>query len=159
MLVIADYSLPPKLAYYANFILHFAPFALCKFKAILKIADMEIGKVIRALRNTRGASLESLAFDAGTDASNLSRIERGVQKPTEDGLRAIASALGTTIATLYATAEGKSLVDARTGGTLDLDDLGHESVQMRRYFKSLTPEYRKVAFELVKTLARIQRKP
>lgn len=118
---------------------------------------MEIGKVIRAMRSEKGASLESLAFDAGTDASNLSRIERGVQQPTEEGLRAIATALGTSIAALYATAEGKSLAGAQTGSSLDLDDLGHESVQMRRYFKSLTPEYRKVALELIKTLVRVQR--
>lgn len=41
---------------------------------------MQIGQVIRVLRTERGATLESLAFEAGTDASNLSRIERGVQR-------------------------------------------------------------------------------
>ncbi len=42
---------------------------------------MNIGKVIRALRTERGDSLETLAFEVGTDASNLSRIERGLQQP------------------------------------------------------------------------------
>ncbi len=156
MLVI-DWS--PNLAHGANFIFHFAPCALHEPKAILRISGMEIGKVIRALRNEKGASLESLAFDAGTDASNLSRIERGVQQPTEDRLRTNATALGTTIAALYATAEGKSLVGTRNRNSLDLDDLENESVQMRRYFDSLTLEYRKMALELVKTLSRVQRTP
>lgn len=43
---------------------------------------MNIGKVIRALRTERGDSLETLAFEVGTDASNLSRIERGLQQPS-----------------------------------------------------------------------------
>ena len=53
---------------------------------------MNIGKVIRALRTERGDSLETLAFEVGTDASNLSRIERGLQQPSEDVLKAIAAA-------------------------------------------------------------------
>ena len=55
---------------------------------------MQIGKVIRVLRKERDLSLESLAFDAATDASNLSRIERGMQQPTEEGLQAIANQNG-----------------------------------------------------------------
>ncbi len=54
---------------------------------------MQIGKVIRVLRKERDLSLESLAFDAATDASNLSRIERGIQQPTEEGLQSIATPL------------------------------------------------------------------
>lgn len=119
---------------------------------------MDIGKVIRALRLERGASLESLAFDAGTDASNLSRIERGIQQPTEDGLRAIAVALGTTIAGLYAVTEGKALVDATSSSRVAPEDLEREAVLMRRYFRSLTPHYQQLALELVRTLARSQRK-
>lgn len=65
--------------------------------------------------------------------------------------------MGTTIAELYAIAEGKSLAGAVPGDSMDLEDLGHESVQMRRYFRALTPEYRKLALELVKTLVRVQK--
>jgi hypothetical protein len=31
-----------------------------------------------------------------------------------------------------------------------------DAIQMRKYFRSLTPEYKKVALELVKTLVRVQ---
>ena len=63
---------------------------------------MNIGKVIRALRTERGDSLETLAFEVGTDASNLSRIERGLQQPSEEVLKAIAAALQSSVAELYA---------------------------------------------------------
>ncbi|NIC41478.1 helix-turn-helix domain-containing protein [Aquabacterium sp. A08] len=119
---------------------------------------MHIGQVIRVLRTERGATLESLAFEAGTDASNLSRIERGVQQPTEDGLKAIAGALGTSVAAMYALAEGKQLTGDEVAGLLRPEDMGREAIQMRRYFRSLTPEYQKLALELVKTLARTQPK-
>ena len=66
---------------------------------------MNIGKVIRALRTERSESLEKVALDIGTDASNLSRIERGLQQPSEEALRAIATALQTSVAELYALAE------------------------------------------------------
>ena len=74
---------------------------------------MNIGKVIRALRTERGDSLETLAFEVGTDASNLSRIERGLQQPSEDVLKAIAAALESSVAELYALAEGAPLRPGR----------------------------------------------
>lgn len=119
---------------------------------------MNIGKVIRALRTGRGDSLEKLALDVGTDASNLSRIERGLQQPSEEAVRAIAAALETSVAELYALAEGKTLGKSRSTGALQPADLMKDAVQMRRYFRSLTPEYQKVALELVKTLVRVQQK-
>ena len=119
---------------------------------------MQIGKVIRVLRTERGVTLESLAFEARTDASNLSRIERGVQQPTEEGLKAIAGALGTSVAAMYALAEGKQLTGDEVAGLLRSEDMGHEAIQMRKYFRSFTPEYQKLALELVKTLVRSQPK-
>lgn len=121
-------------------------------------SGMNIGKVIRALRTEREESLEKVAFDIGTDASNLSRIERGLQQPTEEALRAIAAALKTTVAELYALAEGETLAKSRSTTGLQPADLMKDAVQMRKYFRSLTPEYQKVALELVKTLARVQTK-
>lgn len=122
------------------------------------MAAMQIGKVIRVLRTERGVTLESLAFEARTDASNLSRIERGVQQPTEEGLKAIAGALGTSVAAMYALAEGKQLTGVEVAGLLRPEDMGREAIQMRKYFRSLTPEYQKLALELVKTLVRSQHK-
>lgn len=119
---------------------------------------MNIGKVIRALRTERGDSLEKLAFEAGTDASNLSRLERGLQQPSQDILKAIATALNTSVGELYALAEGRSLAAGHGRAPVHPDDLGREAVQMRRYFRSLTPEYQKLALEIVKTLVRTQTK-
>lgn len=116
---------------------------------------MNIGKVIRALRTERGDSLEKLAFDVGTDASNLSRIERGLQQPSEEILKAVASALHSSVAELYALAEGRRLA---AGSEVHPDDLARDAVQMRKYFRSLTPEYQKLALEIVKTLVRTQAK-
>jgi len=121
-------------------------------------AAMQIGKVIRALRNERGLSLESLAFDAGTDASNLSRVERGVQQPTEEGLRAIARALGTSLAAMYAMAEGKTLSGDKSAALVLPEDMAREAMQMRKYFRALTPEHQHLALELVKTLVKAQGK-
>ena len=119
---------------------------------------MQIGKVIRALRNERGLTLESLAFDAGTDASNLSRVERGHQQLTEDGMQAVAKALGTTVAAMYALAEGKRLVGDKDGPLVLAEDMGREATQMRKHFRSLTPDYQRLAVELVKTLVKAQGK-
>ena len=121
--------------------------------------SMNIGKVIRALRTERGDSLETLAFEVGTDASNLSRIERGLQQPSEDVLKAIAAALQSSVAELYALlAEGRTFATGSASSEVHPDDLARDAVQMRRYFRSLSPEYQKLALEIVKTLVRTQAK-
>lgn len=66
---------------------------------------MKIGQVIRKHRRAMGQTLESLAALAGTDAANLSRVERGLQNYTPDGIAALAEALQTTVAALIAEAE------------------------------------------------------
>ena len=119
---------------------------------------MNIGKVIRALRTEAQKSLEDVALDIGTDASNLSRIERGLQQASEESLRSIAAALKTSVAEIYALAEGKTLAKGGSATGLQPADLQKDAVQMRKYFRSLTPEYQKLALELVKTLARVQHK-
>lgn len=66
---------------------------------------MQIGQVIRRHRRARGMTLEAVAAQSGTDAASLSRIERGLQGYTPEGLSAIAGALGTTAASLMVEAE------------------------------------------------------
>ena len=120
---------------------------------------MNIAKVIRALRTERGESLEKVALDIGTHASNLSRIERDLQHPNEEASRGIATALRTSQAELYALSEGEALAKSRSTAGLQTADLMNDVVQMRKYFRLLTPQYQKVARELVKTLVRVQPKP
>ncbi|MBI5919955.1 MAG: helix-turn-helix transcriptional regulator [Nitrosomonadales bacterium] len=118
---------------------------------------MEIGQVIRALRQERKETLEQMAYGIGTDPSNLSRIERGVQQPTAIMLKAIAAALQTTVAALHARTEGVSTNDNERnllGG--DSDDYTAESIQLRRHFRALTPENKHLAVEFVKLLSRLQ---
>ncbi len=51
---------------------------------------------LRAAREAQGRSLRDVARESGIDASNLSRIERGIQRPTLDTLVRIGQALGLT---------------------------------------------------------------
>lgn len=120
---------------------------------------MEIGQVIRALRQKRGETLESMALDVGTDASNLSRIERGVQQPSVELLRAIANSLQTTVAVLHACAEGKSYSPEKAQELLGIDEFDYtsEAIQLRRHFRTLTAENQRVVLEFVKLLKRLQR--
>ena len=74
-------------------------------------------------------------------------------------MSAIAAALKSTVAELYALAEGATLTKSRSTTGLQPADLVKDAVQMRKYFRALTPEFQKVALELVKTLARVQQKP
>lgn len=66
---------------------------------------MQVGKVIRCLRQEQGLTLEELALRIGSDAGNLSRIERGKQRYTPEMLQAIADALNTPISHLFMRAE------------------------------------------------------
>jgi len=119
---------------------------------------MEIGQVIRALRQERGETLEQMAHEIGTDPSNLSRIERGVQQPAADSLKMIAAALHTTVAALHARAEGVGKVSRKERDLLggDAADYTSESIQLRRHFRALTPENKRLAVEFVKLLNRTQ---
>lgn len=66
---------------------------------------MNIGIVIRRIRQEKKLTLEELAFQIGTDATNLSRIERGMQNATPDLLEKIARALELPISSLYLMVE------------------------------------------------------
>lgn len=69
---------------------------------------MKIGQVIREIREAHKATLEEIAFAADTNASNLSRIERGTQGYSAETLARIASALGMTVSDLYLRMEAAS---------------------------------------------------
>lgn len=119
---------------------------------------MEIGQVIRALRQERKETLEQMAYGIGTDPSNLSRIERGVQQPTSNMLKTIATALETTVAALHARAEGVKKTTKKERGLLggDPTDYTSEAIQLRHGFRTLTPENKHLAVEFVKLLNRTQ---
>lgn len=120
---------------------------------------MKIGQIIRAIRKQRGETLEQLAFMVGTDPSNLSRIERGLQQPSSESLRLIAEAFGTTVAALYASAEGVHTLSKETPQVLGADEADYtdEAIQLRQHFRTLTPENQRALLEIAKVLNRLQR--
>lgn len=69
-------------------------------------AQPALGKAIRELRHKKGASLETLAGEAGITLNMLSLIERGEGNPTWATIRGISAALGVSVAELAKAAEG-----------------------------------------------------
>lgn len=118
---------------------------------------MEIGKIIRGIRKERGSTLEQVAFDADSDASNLSRIERCLQRPSDEVLERIAHALGTTASAIYSLAANISSEEVGERALL-ANDYAEDAVELRRHFRMLTPENRRLAVEHVKLLYRLQDK-
>ncbi len=109
---------------------------------------MNIGSVIRKLRVEQGATLEQLALEIGTDAGNLSRIERGTQQPALCILEPISSALKITPAELIAAACN---TDTQTAPA-ELDDIK----QLLRNYRSLNAENQRLTIEFVRLLSRLQ---
>jgi transcriptional regulator with XRE-family HTH domain len=119
---------------------------------------MRIGETIRQLRLERGATQEDVALEAGTNAGNLSRIERCQQQPALELVEKIAAALGMTVADLYAyatqqTKSAKSKAKPKAGSK----DSSNAAILFRRGFQQLTPENKRIAVEFVKVLNRLQR--
>lgn len=76
-----------------------------------------VGPSVRALREERRLSLNSVATEAGISPSHLSRIERGLTVPSYDVLARTADALGTDLTSLTSEEATTKTVDA------DLDAL------------------------------------
>jgi transcriptional regulator with XRE-family HTH domain len=65
---------------------------------------------IRALRSAQGLALEGLAERSGVSRSMISLIERGESSPTAVVLEKLATALGITMATLFASDDDPGLI-------------------------------------------------
>ncbi|MBN8476056.1 helix-turn-helix transcriptional regulator [Sulfuritalea sp.] len=115
---------------------------------------MHIGQVIREIREARNATLEEVAFAADTNASNLSRIERGTQGYSPETLESIASALGVTVSELHLRAETATDTAGKTAGRKR--QLQPATLAASKYSK-LTPEHRELADEFMALLLRRQR--
>jgi len=59
------------------------------------------GRAIREIRTAQHLTLDEVAQAVGTDATNISRIERGLQAPSLKTLEAIAAALGVEPGQIY----------------------------------------------------------
>ena len=80
---------------------------------------MELGKVIKKLREGRDWSQDELAFRTGTSAANISRIENGKHGAGEALLESLAKEFELKVYQLVALAEG---VDAPEIPTLSNPD-------------------------------------
>lgn len=118
------------------------------------IQPMHIGQVIRGIREARKATLEEIAFAANTNASNLSRIERGRQGYSPEVLERIALALGVTVAELHMQAETAIGAGAKsTSG----DPNQRAASTLTAKYAALSPENRSLADEFIALLLRRQR--
>lgn len=117
------------------------------------IRPMHIGQAIRQIRESRQATREEIAFAADTNASNLSRIERGVQGYSAETLERIAQALGMTVAELHLHAESaKGAVDK--SATRKQQQLASA---LSSKYGALSQENRELADEFLALLLRRQR--
>ena len=116
---------------------------------------MHIGQIIRALREEKGWTQEVLALEAGMATSYVSRIERGERRLPTTRLENLAAALGTTAADIYAIAEGRAPttpVQAEDGdAAIDYSD---EAVQLRRLFRGLAEDERRLVVDFTRMLLR-----
>ena len=119
---------------------------------------MKIGQVIRQIREAHKATLEEIALSADTNASNLSRIERGTQGYSPQNLERIATALGVTVSELHRRVETGSKVVGRSGHTAadPKQQILDPAVTSSKYF-SLTPQNRELVDEFMTLLLRRQR--
>lgn len=115
------------------------------------IQPMHIGQVIRAIREARKATLEEVAFAANTNASNLSRIERGQQGYSPEVLERIAQALGVTVAELHVQAETGAGAKFAPGSP----NQGAARALAAKYV-ALSPENRALTDEFIALLLRRQ---
>lgn len=118
---------------------------------------MKIGEAIRKARQEQDATLEKIALAAGTDAANLSRIERGKQGFTPEMLERIAKALKLPVSALYTWVEQESptyrVIPAREGSPAK----SSATELFRARFDRLNPDNQRLALDFVNTLLKWQK--
>jgi len=119
---------------------------------------MNIGQIIREIREAHKATLEEIAFAADTNASNLSRIERGTQGYSAETLARIASALGVTVSDLHLRMEAESGTTDKAGKPVagKKHPLLDATITTSKY-SALTQEHRELVDEFMTMLLRRQR--
>ncbi|KPP96951.1 helix-turn-helix transcriptional regulator [Marinobacter sp. HL-58] len=70
---------------------------------------MNLGQALKQLRKKQGLTLAELAEQTHSHVGNLSRIERGLARPSLDLLYRLAGALGFSITDIFSVAENRQL--------------------------------------------------
>lgn len=122
------------------------------------IAFMKIGQILREIREAQKATLEEIALAADTNASNLSRIERGTQGYSPETLERIATVLGVTVSELHRRMETASQSTGKSrGGTAGPQPPELDPVMTSSKYSALTPDHRELVEEFMTLLLRRQR--
>ncbi len=110
---------------------------------------MNIGKVIRALREQKGLTLEALAYDAGMSGSNISRIERGTIDPPMSSFFKLCMALDVVPSDVLQAA-----IEPAISTTLreEHQHYGHQREQLLLIFATLSPAQRKTALDILQAI-------
>ncbi|WP_245932358.1 helix-turn-helix domain-containing protein [Isoalcanivorax indicus] len=110
---------------------------------------MHIGEILKKRREGRFETLEDVAFRAGTDASNLSRIERGLQQPSIALLEALVGAMDSCVSELYIEIEQRRQV---RGVAEPREPWNADLTRLQRHFRVLKAEQRALLIEIAKLL-------
>ena len=95
----------------------------------------KLGLRIKELREKRGLTQLKLAEILDMEASNLSKIERGIQIPKEESLENISNALNVEVKELFDYIENISKKDLISRINILLENSNEETLQ--RYYRIL----------------------
>lgn len=86
--------------------------------------DKHVGARLRALREARGFSPESLVRPAGLSIDRLERLESGRERISVDDMRRLCEVLGATPADFFRGLNEERANTAPIGGDLSIEDEG-----------------------------------
>jgi len=110
---------------------------------------MNLGKIIRHLREQKGWSQDELAFKVDTSAANISRIETGKHWPGTELLKNIAKAFGMRVYQLIALAEGVQI-------KIEGKKYNHDEEEVIKSFRAMPEEQRELYKAIGVTFSRIR---
>lgn len=101
---------------------------------------MSLGQALKQLRKKKGLTLAEMAEKTHSHVGNLSRIERGMARPSIDLLYRLAEALGFSITDIFSVAENQQL--------------SSRQVALNAVFISLLEEDQQLLLEFAELLAK-----
>ena len=118
---------------------------------------MHIGYAIRSTRERLGLTLEAVAMEAGFDAGNLSRMERGQQAVTVDRLSQVARAMQVRVSDLFLLIESPSTEAENQLRDSEINRYDEEMLSLRRAYSGLDRQHRRIALQMIRGLTKSQK--
>lgn len=118
---------------------------------------MHIGDAIRWTRERLGLTLEAVAMEAGFDAGNLSRMERGQQAVTVDRLSEVARAMQVRVSDLFLLIESPSTEAQHQLRDSETHRYDEEMQSLRRAYSGLDRQHRRIALQMIRGLTKAQK--